>query len=151
MTTWQCPYCRQKAELTQSLDSQREQRLGKKLAAITRVSVCPNPECMSLTLTVFLKESEEVNAPGGGRTTREGKVVNIWHLVPESRARPWPEYVHPPVVQDYDEACAIETTSPKASAAVSRRCLQTLIRDFFGISKSRLVDEINALDDQVDS
>ncbi|WP_246409402.1 DUF4145 domain-containing protein [Kaistia hirudinis] len=35
--------------------------------------------------------------------------------------------------------------SPKASATLARRCLQGMIRDFAGISKSRLIDEIKEL------
>ncbi|UOV00141.1 DUF4145 domain-containing protein [Chryseobacterium daecheongense] len=42
------------------------------------------------------------------------------------------------------------TLSPKASATLSRRCLQGIIRDFWGISKSRLIDEINAIEEKVD-
>lgn len=40
--------------------------------------------------------------------------------------------------------------SPKASATLSRRCIQGIIRDYWGISKNRLVDEINELKDKVD-
>lgn len=51
--------------------------------------------------------------------------------------------------QDYEEAYAILNLSPKASATLSRCCLQGMIRDFWGISKSRLVDEIDALKDKI--
>ena len=40
--------------------------------------------------------------------------------------------------------------SPKASATLSRRCLQATIRDFWGVSKPRLIDEINAIEDKMD-
>jgi len=45
----------------------------------------------------------------------------------------------------------ISELSPKASATLSRRALQGMIRDFWKISKNRLADEINALRDKVDS
>ena len=45
---------------------------------------------------------------------------------------------------------AILNLSPKASATLSRRCLQGMIRDFWQISKNRLVDEIDALKEMVD-
>jgi uncharacterized protein DUF4145 len=65
------------------------------------------------------------------------------------RARPQPDYIPKTIRDDYYEACAICELSPKASAAVIRRCLQGVLRDFCGISKKRLVDEINELRDQV--
>ncbi|MGE5494202.1 MAG: DUF4145 domain-containing protein [Burkholderiales bacterium] len=40
--------------------------------------------------------------------------------------------------------------SPKASATLSRRCLQGMIRDFWGISKSNLHQEIEALRGKID-
>jgi len=51
---------------------------------------------------------------------------------------------------DYQEACLIQKLSPKASATLARRCLQGMIRDFWSIQKSQLVNEINAIKDQVD-
>ena len=44
---------------------------------------------------------------------------------------------------------AILHLSPKASATLSRRCLQGMIRDFFQISKSNLFEEINAIKDKI--
>jgi hypothetical protein len=62
----------------------------------------------------------------------------------------FPSYVPTPILDDYEEACKIRDLSPKASATLSRRCLQGIIRDFWGISKSRLVDEIEGIRDKVD-
>jgi len=61
-----------------------------------------------------------------------------------------PAYVPAPIVADYEEACAIKMLSPKASATLSRRCLQGMIRDFHRISKKTLFQEIEALKDKVD-
>jgi len=47
--------------------------------------------------------------------------------------------------QDYKEACMVLSESPKASAALSRRCLQNVIREIAGIKKSNLNDEIDEL------
>jgi hypothetical protein len=41
--------------------------------------------------------------------------------------------------------------SPKASATITRRCIQGIIRDFCEISKKRLIDEIRELRDRVDA
>lgn len=47
--------------------------------------------------------------------------------------------------QDYKEACLVLSDSPKASAALSRRCLQNIIREIAGIKKVNLSDEIDEL------
>jgi len=46
---------------------------------------------------------------------------------------------------DYREACLVLSDSPKASAALSRRCLQNIIHNFFGIKGRNLSDEIDQL------
>jgi hypothetical protein len=66
-------------------------------------------------------------------------------LLPPSSAKPQPDCIPKPIRDDYYEACAIRDLSPKASATTIRRCLQGMIRDFCGISKKRLIDEINEL------
>lgn len=72
------------------------------------------------------------------------KGLNI-PLIPNSHAKQFPSYIPTAIRQDYEEAYSIVNLSPKASATLARRCLQGMIRDFHGISKSRLIDEINAL------
>ena len=52
---------------------------------------------------------------------------------------------------DYYEACAIRDLSPKASATLTRRCLQGMIRDFCGIAKATLAKEIDALREALDN
>jgi len=44
---------------------------------------------------------------------------------------------------DYREACLVLADSPKASAALSRRCLQQLLRDKGGVKPGNLSDEID--------
>ncbi len=74
-----------------------------------------------------------------------------WQLLPESKAKIFPDYVPLSVRIDYEEACKIVNLSPKASATLARRCLQTIIRDFWEIkNKSTLNDEINALSSRSD-
>ena len=74
----------------------------------------------------------------------------IMHFNPISLAKAYPDYIPQTIRSDYEEAHAILNLSPKASATLSRRCLQGMIRDFWGISKARLVDVIDALKDLVD-
>ena len=79
----------------------------------------------------------------------DGSSDNLEHIhvpiYPNSLAKQLPEYIPNVIREDYEEAYSILNLSPKASATLARRCLQGMIRDFHGITKSRLIDEINAL------
>lgn len=61
-----------------------------------------------------------------------------------SRA-PLPPSVPQKYADDYREACLVLTDSPKASAALSRRCLQLLLRDEAKVAPSDLSKEIDAV------
>jgi hypothetical protein len=78
-------------------------------------------------------------------------MLHSWRLLPHSFAKHQPEFIPEPLRQDYYEACAIRDLSPKASATISRRCLQGMIRDFCDISKNRLIDEIRELKKRYES
>lgn len=49
------------------------------------------------------------------------------------------------IVEDYTEACLVLGDSPKASAALSRRCLQHILREKAGVKKSDLNAEIQEI------
>ncbi len=51
--------------------------------------------------------------------------------------------VPPEYAEDYREACLVLADSPKASAALSRRCLQQLLREQGGATPANLSDEID--------
>jgi hypothetical protein len=70
--------------------------------------------------------------------------------MPEFSAVPQPDYVPAPLVEDYYEACKIRELSAKASATLSCRCLQGMIRDFCKISKGTLHAEIKELKTEVE-
>lgn len=66
-------------------------------------------------------------------------------IQPASLAKIFPEYIPKEIRKDYEEAYAILHLSPKASAALSRRCLQSMIHDFWNIHERNLYDEITQL------
>jgi hypothetical protein len=123
-----------------TIDNADGERLFK-----TKVIVCPNPKCRRFAL--YLDEYK-INRVSGNRT--QGALVQHRNLIPPSRAKVLPSYIPRVIVDDYTEACLIVELSPKASATLSRRCLQGMIRDFFGVTKNRLVDEIEVIKDKVD-
>ena len=73
---------------------------------------------------------------------------SVYHVYPRSVCKQFPEYIPEQIRNDYEEACLIADLSPKASATLSRRCIQGMIRDFFQLNdKSRkLFDEINEIE-----
>lgn len=150
--SWTCPYCSQVATLqdhnisTDLHTFEKQNKLGK-VGVWTRVLVCPNSKCKEFTLDAYLYK---VQSSVHGSNQAVGDPILSWKLKPQSAARPFPSYIPAPILEDYNEACLIAGLSPKASATLSRRCLQGIIRDFWGISKARLIDEINALEGVVD-
>ncbi len=72
-----------------------------------------------------------------------------WVLVePRSISRaPLPPEVPLEFTNDYRDACLTLTDSAKASAALSRRCLQNLLAEKAGTTKKNLVDQIQEVID----
>lgn len=147
--SWTCPFCSHAATIS-DLDytskhlTLRLENVFGPFHAVTEFIVCPNPECKKFTLEVQLHEAKLTH---GGFAV--GDVVGTWRLVPPSDAKVFPDYVPEPIREDYTEACLIRDLSPKASATLSRRCLQGMIRDFWGIRKGTLYDEIEELQSKV--
>jgi hypothetical protein len=149
--SWTCPYCNQVATITpENVSEDRHQfNNGNKLDTLrlyTKVIVCPNSKCKEFTIQANLYTVHRA----AGNEYVGGQPILSWSLKPQSSAKPFPEYIPAPIRQDYEEACRICDLSPKASATLSRRCLQGIIRDFWGISRGRLIDEILELKPKID-
>src|SRR5690606_14941785 len=113
-------------------------------------TTCPNPDCGEYEFRVTVAdEAQSGTANGQMVVLRPRKIRHHWDLVPASQMKVLPAYIPGPIVEDYKEACLILGGSPKASATLARRCLQGMIRDFWGISMRRLIDEIDAIHDKV--
>lgn len=81
------------------------------------IAVCP--DC--------LKASLSISAAGG-------TLEKVSYNYPPPNITNYPEYIPEQIRRDYSEAALIIDLSPKASATLSRRCLQGIIRDFWGIT-----------------
>lgn len=149
---WQCPFCGNNSTITSentsggALNFNDGNKFDCQLIVRMTSIVCPNQECREVVLDARFGKS--TLSAGNYRLT---ELIEKWILRPSSLALNFPEYVPAPIRQDYEEACKIRDLSPKASATLSRRCLQGIIRDFKGVVKKRLVDEIDALRDEVDA
>jgi hypothetical protein len=145
-----CPYCKHHSTITDPneyynweriyIENSTSGNVGLAIHAVT----CPNKDCNKLKLRTMLTRVNMVNG-------EEGIGIKEWNLMPESTAKILPDYVPTSVTEDYYEACKILNLSPKASATLSRRCLQGMIRDFHKVTKHTLNDEILALKDILDT
>ncbi|MFD1122449.1 DUF4145 domain-containing protein [Methylophilus flavus] len=79
-------------------------------------------------------------------TFAKGVEISRALVRPKAFLRPsLPKEVPPDFAFTYNQAAAVIAESPMASAALSRRCLQHLIRDVAGIKKRDLAQEIDDL------
>lgn len=96
---------------------------------------CPNSECQKPTIIA--------------RGLNDDVSDLVVHIYPQSNCKHFPDYIPKPIRKDYEEACAILYLSPKASATLSRRCLQGMIHDFWGIKEKTLNAELTSLKGKV--
>lgn len=75
----------------------------------------------------------------------DGNSSNTIPIIPNSLARDYSNVVPSHIQEDYSEAYAILHLSPKASATLSRRCIQSMIRDYWKVTKKTLYQEIEAI------
>lgn len=141
MAGFLCPFCNQVMSVNNSSFSKRwlgfsgsydSQHIPKEGVEISFYN-CPNCDKTSIFVKGIGSDVKNIHVP----------------IYPNSIAKQFPDYIPQAIREDYEEACAVINLSPKASATLSRRCLQGMIRNFWGISKSRLVDEIDALKDKI--
>lgn len=88
------------------------------------------PECSEVIVKLiqgpFLLEDNEFHVD-------LDEVTEETLIYPFAVARPLEKEVPEKYSRDFAEACAVLTLSPQASAAISRRLLQTILRDDFGL------------------
>ena len=152
--SWQCPYCGHHQVLLTT--NNYKDNLVSSTARIVQISkygeiglfinsiACLNLKCKKLTLTVGLKKKE-----GFSISTEEP--IKQWPLLPDSIAKPQPDYIPAPIKKDYEEACKIANLSPNASAVLSRRCLESMIKNFCEIKENSLYQSIEKLKNKLEN
>ena len=140
-STYTCPYCNKSQAWTNNCTMILNRKdvpmivpasgYQDTLYAIYTIK-CANATCNKTTIIAFNRsESSQVD------------------ILPQHVYRRFPEYIPEQIRTDYEEASQIIDLSPKAAATLLRRCLQGMIRDFWGITRNRLYDEINELNGRV--
>ena len=81
--------------------------------------------------------------------TDENKARLKRRIEPKSNAKIFPNYIPDKILQDYEEACLILEDSPKASAALARRCLQGMLLDFWEVKDTDLFKQIKSIEEKV--
>ena len=103
------------------------------------------PECDKLI--ILLVSSEFIELMGNNNFDRyyikEDKPYKEVIIFPKFSTRSVAPEVPEQYAKDYKEAAAILDISPKASAAMSRRILQTILRENYSIKKGNLNKEID--------
>lgn len=103
-------------------------------------AVCP--ACKRIIIDLKHEISNTLDSTG------EFNKVQIQRIYPISSLRSCPKEVdNPQITQDFIEASSVLNISPKASAALSRRCLQNLLREKAGVTKKDLSKEIQEVID----
>ena len=76
------------------------------------------------------------------------RAKKYFFVYPKSSSRPpCPLEVPKKFAEDYTEACLVISDSPKASAALSRRCLQNILREVAKVKHDNLCNEIQEVID----
>ena len=90
-----------------------------------------------------LENGAGAQPPSEGSRGQLNPVSRAFQVWPKGVSRaPVPTEVPPGIAEDYKEACLVLSDSPKASAALSRRCLQAILRDMGGAKKKDLNGQI---------
>jgi uncharacterized protein DUF4145 len=107
---------------------------------------CPECKKLILSLNQYRRESgvgRMPDEPPPGARPYVPRIYETWLIRPRGALRPAPpKEVPEEVARDYREACIVLPDSAKASAALSRRCLQHLLRTAAGVKPGDLASEI---------
>jgi hypothetical protein len=102
---------------------------------------CPACECL-----IVIYRSGEVGevGPGGSQSLEIVRMKHEEIIYPKGFSRRVEPEVPDRYQKDFSEACAVLTISTKASAALSRRILQDILREQFKLHKDTLAKEIES-------
>jgi len=137
--TGKCPYCGLGVRFeTVNLNNTAGSRSAtiitpSKIPLILHISACPT--CGKPIIATHFE-----------KTTTTGKLVVDTMILPDSVVRPVPKEVEaeaPDLAEDFKEAVVVYPKSKKASAALSRRCLQFVLTHKGGAKKKDLADQID--------
>jgi hypothetical protein len=134
-----CPHC-----LENFHETKTENRLGVDIEGTWVVSITLCPSCNRLVLSLKNLVVVPVSQGIGQLELKSERLIRPSGI----NRNPVPVEVPQKFASDYTEASLVIIDSPKASAALSRRCLQSVIREKMGIVKPNLDQEIQEIIDK---
>ena len=138
-----CPHC-----LVEIFASPDETHLSTDVEAKWAIIKRLCPACKRSIFHLQKEELKLVGIPGSGGKVKipgDPQYILVW---PKGSSRPpCPTVVPNEFAVDYKEGCLVLPDSPKASAALSRRCLQKLLRDVANVKQGDLANEIQQVID----
>lgn len=160
--SWRCNFCNHDVMLRENDTKEGATVMphhGDETGECVRVTItrCTNSKCGKLEVAVSILNGKLIHMEDSNEPFifSGEKVKSTWRLQPESSAKSFPNCIPEVILIDYREACLIRDRSPKASATLSRRALQGMISDFWGIkpegATKTLYKQIDALKKQIDS
>ena len=133
-----CPHC-----IVEFHDKVSVVELGFDINGNWRIKCRNCPNCKKNIYHLLNYKTENING-----TIKFEELSEILIRPKISNRSPVPKEVPKEFSNDYSEACLVLADSPKASAALSRRCLQHILREKMGISKKDLFQEIQEVIDK---
>ena len=100
------------------------------------------PECKKVNLYLIHSVNDGALVGQSGSVPTYERVSRRLIRPKGTSRKPVPDEVTKEVAEDYEEACLVLPDSPKASAALSRRCLQSILHGAAGIDHGNLHNEI---------
>ena len=138
-----CPYCRNHFT-SEWLDDEEATWVGKDQRGNhcwVRSGSCV--ACERPIVIVSASTAQRFNSLSNGAVPAGDTAYYSVVFPKTSNRRPVPPEVPLDFSKDYLEACLILSDSPQASAALSRRCLQHILRERAGVKHSDLYNEIS--------
>lgn len=137
-----CPHC-----LTEFHDQTLDMDLGHDAEGdwAIRKHSCPAPNCKK---DIYYLINGTWNKNQYGQFMSVGTIKKSYLIRPKAIARnPLAPEVPNMFAEEYNEACLVLSDSPKASSALSRRCLQLLLREKASVKHGDLANEIQQVID----
>ena len=132
-----CPHC-----ITDFHDQETTRLVERDQEGYWGIGCCRCSACGRIIIRLFVADAYYA---GSGAF---GTELQSYLVRPKIAGRPpVPPEVPDEFSSDYKEACLVLPDSTKASAALSRRCLQKIIREKIGIKKQDLLKEIQEVID----
>lgn len=147
----ECPHCQRAITISPDRETTNthffsyENTIGP-VGLYSSISVCPNPECKKII--VKARVSKVSHSQGYSKELDE---IKSWQLMPDDHIKKFPDYIPIAIRNDYEEALLISKLSPKASATLSRRALQGILRDFWKVKPQNLNLEIEEIEKKIDA